>query len=162
MTSEKVLYVIGKILHVASVLAAPMYLHGVQKTLLPFLAYGALGSFVLCWFFIVSHNLDGLRPSQLSAKTKGDWGRWQIETSATWGNAFWSFLSGGLNYQIEHHMFPGTAHNLYPAMAPIIKEECAKEGIPYNGFDGYFGLLPITARMFSFLGKMSVDPAKTK
>jgi hypothetical protein len=59
-------------------------------------------------------------------------------------------------------MFPGTAHNLYPAMAPIIKEECAKEGIPYNGFDGYFGLLPITARMFSFLGKMSVDPAKTK
>jgi fatty acid desaturase (delta-4 desaturase) len=110
----------------------------------------------------VSHNLDGLRPSQLSAKTKGDWGRWQIETSATWGNAFWSFLSGGLNYQIEHHMFPGTAHNLYPKMAPIIKEECAKEGIPYNGFDGYFGLLPITARMFAFLGKMAVNPAKTK
>jgi hypothetical protein len=47
-------------------------------------------------------------------------------------------------------------------MAPIIKEECAKEGIPYNGFDGYFGLLPITARMFAFLGKMSVNPAKTK
>jgi fatty acid desaturase len=72
------------------------------------------------------------------------------------------FFHGWLNYQIEHHMFPGTAHNLYPAMAPIIKEECAKEGIPYNGFDGYFGLLPITARMFAFLGKMAVNPAKTK
>ena len=67
-------------------------------------AYAGFGSFVLCWFFIVSHNLDGLRPSQLSEKTKGDWGRWQIETSATWGNAFWSFMSGGLNYQIEHHL----------------------------------------------------------
>ena len=161
-TSEVALYVVGKVLHVFLTFGLPAYLHGVSKTLLPFVAYGAFGSFVLCWFFIVSHNLDGLRPSQLSAKTKGDWGRWQIETSATWGNAFWSFLSGGLNYQIEHHMFPGTAHNLYPAMAPIIKEECAKEGIPYNGFDGYFGLLPITARMFSFLGKMSVDPGKAK
>jgi hypothetical protein len=59
-------------------------------------------------------------------------------------------------------LFPGTAHNLYPSMQPIIKEECAKAGIKYNGFDGYSGLWPITKSMFSFLSKMSVDPAKTK
>jgi fatty acid desaturase len=153
---------VGKILHFGITLALPAYLHGIEKVWAPFLAYGCAGSFVLCWFFIVSHNLDGLRHNQLSKETKADWGRWQIETSASWGNAFWSFLSGGLNYQIEHHMFPGTAHNLYPAMAPIIKEECAKEGIPYNGFEGYFGLLPITAKMFGFLGKMAVNPAKAK
>jgi hypothetical protein len=47
-------------------------------------------------------------------------------------------------------------------MQPIIKEECAKAGIKYNGFDGYSGLWPITKSMFSFLSKMSVDPAKTK
>ena len=160
--SEVWLYAVGKILHFGITLALPAYLHGIEKVWAPFLAYGCAGSFVLCWFFIVSHNLDGLRPNQLSKETKADWGRWQIETSASWGNAFWSFLSGGLNYQIEHHMFPGTAHNLYPAMAPIIKEECAKEGIPYNGFEGYFGLLPITAKMFGFLGKMAVNPAKAK
>jgi hypothetical protein len=53
------------------------------------------------------YSLDGLRPNQLSKESRKDWGKWQIETSATWGNAFWGFLSGGLNYQIEHHMFPG-------------------------------------------------------
>ena len=131
-----VLYVLGKAIHLGITLGLPMYYHGVSAVVAPYMAYGLFGSFVLCWFFIVSHNLDGLRPSQLSAEAKKDWGRWQIETSATWGNAFWSFLSGGLNYQIEHHMFPGTAHNLYPAMQPIIREECAKAGIPYNGFDG--------------------------
>ena len=160
--SEVAQYALGKVAHFGLTLFLPAYLHGFEKTIVPFLTFGAFGSFVLCWFFIVSHNLDGLRPSQLSKETKSDWGRWQIETSATWGNSFWSFLSGGLNYQIEHHMFPGAAHNLYPKMQPIVKEECAKEGIPYNGFDGYFGLLPITGAMFSFLGKMAVNPAKTK
>ena len=116
-----VLYVLGKAIHLGITLGLPMYYHGVSAVVAPYMAYGLFGSFVLCWFFIVSHNLDGLRPSQLSAEAKKDWGRWQIETSATWGNAFWSFLSGGLNYQIEQHMFPGTAHNLYPAMQPIIR-----------------------------------------
>ena len=62
---------------------------------------------MLCWFFIVSHNLASFL-SQLS-KNQGGLGAVADQASATWGNAFWSFLSGGLNYQIEHHMFPGTA-----------------------------------------------------
>lgn len=158
--TEVALYVVGKFFHVGIFLAIPVYLHGWSNVLVPFLVYGCTGSSVLCWFFIVSHNLDGLRPHQLSGETLRDWGRWQIETSASWGNAFWSFLSGGLNYQIEHHLFPGVAHNLYPLIQPIIKEECLKAGIRYNGFDGYFGLAPITVKMFDFLKKMSVNPTK--
>mmetsp|Transcript_15767 Transcript_15767/g.61526 ORF Transcript_15767/g.61526 Transcript_15767/m.61526 type:complete len:450 (-) Transcript_15767:3282-4631(-) len=159
---EVALYVFGKIFHVGITLAIPVYLHGWAKIWAPFVVYGCFGSFVLCWFFIVSHNLDGLRPQQFSHTTRNDWGRWQIETSASWGNVFWSFLSGGLNYQIEHHLFPGVAHNLYPLMQPIIKQECVNEGIQYNGFDGYLGIVPITFKMFCFLTKMSLNPSKTK
>ena len=159
---EVALYVFGKIFHVGITLAIPVYLHGWAKIWAPFVVYSCFGSFVLCWFFIVSHNLDGLRPHQFSHTTRNDWGRWQIETSASWGNVFWSFLSGGLNYQIEHHLFPGVAHNLYPLMQPIIKQECVNEGIQYNGFDGYFGIVPITFKMFCFLKKMSLNPRKTK
>ena len=159
-STEVALYVVGKLFHVGIFLAIPMYLHGWRKVLVPYLLYGCSGSLILCWFFIVSHNLDGLRPQQLSGKTLRDWGRWQIETSASWGNAFWSFLSGGLNYQIEHHLFPGVAHNLYPLMQPIIMEECLKASIQYNGFNGYLGLAPITLKMFGFLKKMSINPIK--
>ncbi len=160
--TEVLLYVFGKIFHFAFIFALPAYCHGVSRVLVPFLAYGLVGSFVLCWFFIVSHNLDGLQPNQLSKGSREDWGRWQIETSATWGNSFWSFFSGGLNYQIEHHLFPGTAHNLYPAMQSIIKDECFKAGITYNSFDGYLGIFSITSRMFSFLSNMSINPCKRK
>ena len=77
--SEVWLYAVGKILHFGITLALPAYLHGIEKVWAPFLAYGCAGSFVLCWFFIVSHNLDGLRPNQLSKETKADWGRWQLK-----------------------------------------------------------------------------------
>ena len=152
-SSEVFLYLLGKVLHRPHP-ALPAYVHGgFGKVWAPFLAYGASGSFVLCWFFIVSHNLDGLRPSQLSKETKADWGRWQIETSATWGNAFWSFLSGGLNYQIEHHMFPGTAHNLYPAMAPIIKEEALRRASRTTGSTGTSGSSPSRRRCSGSSGR---------
>ena len=153
MANEVALYVLGKVLHFGLLLGVPAYLHGLSNAIVPFLAYGAFGSFVLCWFFIVSHNLEALTPVNLNKSTKNDWGAWQIETSASWGNAFWSFFSGGLNLQIEHHLFPGMAHNLYPKMVPIIKDECAKAGVRYTGYGGYTGLLPITRDMFSYLHK---------
>jgi acyl-lipid (7-3)-desaturase (Delta-4 desaturase) len=162
--SELALYWIGKALHFGLLLGVPAYLHGFSTAIGPFLMYGAFGSFVLCWFFIVSHNLDALTPANLSAKTKQDWGAWQIETSASWGNAFWSFFSGGLNLQIEHHLFPGCAHNLYPKMVPIIKDECAKAGVTYTAFEGYTGLLPITMTMFKYLhnmGRPTSSPKRT-
>jgi fatty acid desaturase (delta-4 desaturase) len=39
-------------------------------------------------------------------------------------------------------------------MVPIIKDECKKAGLAYTGYGGYFGLLPITRDMFSYLHKM--------
>ena len=160
MKNEVALYVLGKVLHFGLLLGVPAYKHGLSNVIVPFLAYGFFGSFVLCWFFIVSHNLEALTPMNLSKATKNDWGAWQIETSASWGNGFWSFLSGGLNLQIEHHLFPGCAHNLYPKMVPIIKDECEKAGVAYTGYGGYTGLLPITRDMFSYLHKMGSHPIK--
>jgi len=160
MKNEIALYLLGKVLHFGLLLGVPAYIHGLSNAIVPFLAYGAFGSFVLCWFFIVSHNLEALTPMNLSKSTKNDWGAWQIETSASWGNSFWSFFSGGLNLQIEHHLFPGCAHNLYPKMVPIIKDECKKAGLAYTGYGGYFGLLPITRDMFSYLHKMGQQRPK--
>ncbi len=39
---------------------------------------------------------------------------------------------GGLNFQIEHHLFPGVCHVHYPAFAEIVEETCRAHGIPYR------------------------------
>ena len=47
--------------------------------------------------------------------------------------------------QIEHHLFPAMAYNLYPAIVPIVKDECRKAGVPYTSF-AY-----VPEMMFSFV-----------
>jgi hypothetical protein len=51
-TSEVALYVLGKAVHMGLTLGLPVYFHGLSSSILPYLAYGTFGSFVLCWFFI--------------------------------------------------------------------------------------------------------------
>lgn len=43
-------------------------------------------------------------------------------------------LNGGLNYQIEHHLFPRICHVHYPTIAPVVKEFCDEKNIPYVHF----------------------------
>lgn len=59
----------------------------------------------------------------------GLWGRWYL------------FLSGGLNYQIEHHLFPTVNHCHLPALQPKVKAICRKHGVTYNEVDGYWEAL---------------------
>lgn len=41
-------------------------------------------------------------------------------------------LMGGINYQIEHHLFPSMSHMLYQEIAPIVKATCRDFNIPYK------------------------------
>ena len=43
--------------------------------------------------------------------------------------------AGGLNLQVEHHLFPAISFCHYPAIAEIVKDECAKRGVPYARYD---------------------------
>jgi fatty acid desaturase len=66
------------------------------------------------------------------------------------GGPIRDLLYGGLNYQIEHHLFPGMPHNRLPNAAPIVEAYCAKHGIPYHQtgvVEGYWEILQSTHRV---------------
>lgn len=44
------------------------------------------------------------------------------------------FFNGGLNYQIEHHLFPRVQHSHYPKIAPVVAAFCKSRNIPYVHF----------------------------
>ena len=48
------------------------------------------------------------------------------------GNPFLTWYLGGLNYQIEHHLFPKVCHVHYPSLSPIVSATCQEYGIPYR------------------------------
>lgn len=45
------------------------------------------------------------------------------------GNRLLTWYVGGLNHQVEHHLFPKVGHRHYPAIAAIVREVCARHGI---------------------------------
>mmetsp|Transcript_1123 Transcript_1123/g.2352 ORF Transcript_1123/g.2352 Transcript_1123/m.2352 type:complete len:519 (-) Transcript_1123:69-1625(-) len=53
------------------------------------------------------------------------------------GNLFCYYFSGGLNYQIEHHLFPTINHCHLPALSAGVKRICKKHGVAYNHVSGY-------------------------
>ncbi len=65
----------------------------------------------------------------------------QMETTANFAtkNKIISWLVGGLNFQIEHHLFPRISHVHYPAIQKIVKEVCAKYNVKYNEYHTFIG-----------------------
>ena len=57
-----------------------------------------------------------------------------IATTSSSGGLVLGWFYAGLNYHIEHHLFPRINHVHYPKMRPIIKEYCAEKGIPYKHY----------------------------
>ena len=62
-----------------------------------------------------------------------DWVKQQISHSGNFcnDNVFWTKWFGGINYQIEHHLFPNMSNTHYPTIAPLVKEYCQTNRIPY-------------------------------
>jgi linoleoyl-CoA desaturase len=68
-----------------------------------------------------------------TGKMEDEWAIHQVKTTANFAtkNKLVSWLVGGLNFQIEHHLFPKISHIHYPAISRIIKQVCEEYGISY-------------------------------
>ena len=65
--------------------------------------------------------------------TQLDFLRRQVLTSRNIrGNLFVDFLYGGLNYQIEHHLFPTIPRNKLASVRPIVRRFCRERNVPYH------------------------------
>ena len=64
-----------------------------------------------------------------------------------------SWFIGGLNYQIEHHLFTGICHVHYPKIAPIVKSTARSFGLPYNVQPTFWKALMEHGKMLKMLGK---------
>jgi len=66
-------------------------------------------------------------------ETRGAWYRRQILGSANFdGGAVMNLLSGNLDHQIEHHLFPDLPSNRYAEIAPQVREVCERHGLDYH------------------------------
>lgn len=93
---------------------------------------GVAGSLVLAILFSMSHNFEGAERYPTKEDGPVCWFKSQVETSCTYGGFVSGALTGGLNFQIEHHLFPRMSSAWYPYIAPKVREVCAKHGVRYT------------------------------
>ena len=68
-------------------------------------------------------------------------------------NRLLSWFAGGLNFQIEHHLFTGICHVHYRRIAPIVKSAMKDFGLPYHEQPSFLRALLEHAKMLRKLGQ---------
>lgn len=112
----------------------PVALHGWPVLAYSFLALGMSGG-SLAYTFAVSHAHNDLKTESTSKESYEHidaWLRAQIEESMSYGGFLTTFVFGGINMQVEHHIAPALDPPLYSHMAPEIKRICEKYGVKYT------------------------------
>lgn len=100
----------------------PCYLHGTFYGLLCMAVTFCTASYAFALQFVVTHLADDVAFPEESNQDN-DWAKCQVFGSSNYStaNPLATWFSGGLNFQIEHHLFPTIAHTRLPEIAPIVK-----------------------------------------
>lgn len=137
-------------LHWIILLVVPGLVFGWPAAAAAYVTMSCLSSLMTASVFIPNHI--GMR--RLATGESLDYLEQQITTSRNITNPrFLDFYYGGLNSQIEHHLFPRVAHHRYRAMRPIVRAFCQKNQIPYQEASLYGAL----ASVGNHLGKMTAE-----
>ena len=98
--------------------------------------------FALSWLLAIVFQLAHLTPGMQfeGVRAGDDWSVHQLRTTADFATSsrLATWFTGGLNHQIEHHLFPNVAHSHYPALRPIVRTVAERHGIQCYELGGIF------------------------
>ena len=91
--------------------------------------------------YVVVENTDFTTTEKQKNSPKIDWAIHQIRTTSNFGtkSKWLSWILGGLNFQVEHHLFPRISHIHYPKISEIVRSTCKEYSIKYNEFPTMLG-----------------------
>ena len=113
--------------------------------------------FLLSVIFGINSSVNHTHKDSIKGENK-NWYIHQVTTANNFGSHYpHYYLSIGLNYQIEHHLFPAINHCHLRDIQPIVKSLCEKHGIPYHHTGGYKEALAGVYEHLREMGKKPVD-----
>jgi len=133
---EHVIFWVTKVFYVVFYLALPIYMVGWLWALTGFLVVTFVCGLSISVVFQLAHIVEGTqfpKPSEDANQIEEEWAIHQIHTTANFAthNRVLSWFLGGLNFQVEHHLFPRVSHGHYPCINQLVKETCCEFGISY-------------------------------
>lgn len=125
-----------------------------------FIASHLLEGFTVAVIFMLAHIIEGTsfpEPEE-NGKLNMPWADLQMHTTANFAikNRVVNYLFGGLNFQIEHHLFPKVCHVHYPKISQIVKETAKDHNLPYIEHQTFFGAIGSHIRFLKKYGREQV------
>jgi linoleoyl-CoA desaturase len=134
---ELVTFIGGKAVFFALAFGIPLRFHSLAVVLGYYVLTGLVMGFLLSVVFQVAHCVEEAEfpaPRASTGRLDHAWAVHQAETSVDFSreSRLLSWLLGGLNFQIEHHLFPRISHVHYPAIAGLVEQTCREFGVRYR------------------------------
>ena len=138
-----------------------------------------LAPWIIVLAFVIMHFITGLSISTVfqtahvmpstafplpdeNGLIANSWTIHQLATTSNYapGSRFFSWLIGGLNFQVEHHLLPNVCHVHYRKLSPIVADTAREYGIPYHTKKTFLAAIWDHTLMLRQLGKMQLSPVK--
>ena len=161
-TLELVKLVATKLIYLGILFGLPLWLTNFSfwQILLGFVILQMTAGIIMTTVFQMAHVVEGTY-QPLPDKNNimhTEWMVHQLYATSDFGrkNGLLSWYIGGLDYQVEHHMFTNICHVHYPAIAPIVEATAKEFGFVYNLKPSVFHAFISHFRRLRELGKESI------
>lgn len=159
---EAVAFVMGKLGFIGWSVALPLSRNALAHVAACYLVASTVLGICLALSAQLSHCVDQTAfPVVVSAggsashRLDGEWAAHQVRTCSGFshGSRLANWFWGGLNFQVEHHLFPRVSHVHYPRIGPIVRATCRDFGLPYHENATLWQALCSHARMMRRMGR---------
>lgn len=148
-----------------------LYIFVLPTILLPFTFWQILigwivmqyiAGFILAIVFQPAHVSEGTEyfMPDTNGNLENTWAIHQLHTTINYAhrNKILSWYVGGLNFQVEHHLFPNVCHVHYRHLSKIVKETAEEFGLPYKMHETFWDALTAHGRLLKQLGEKESVP----
>lgn len=159
IVKEWFILIATKLGYVAYIFIAPLLFTAIPwyQVLFGAILMHYVAGFILAIIFQPAHVVEGTEfpvPDENNT-LETNWAAHQLRTTSNFGNKsrWFTWYVGGLNFQIEHHLFPNICHVHYKNIAGIVRKTAQEFGLPYKTFSTFMDALNGHARHLKTLGK---------
>lgn len=155
---DHVIFWASKVFYVGIYIVIPMMIHGWLVWLIGYLVMNAIMGLTTATIFQMAHVVEETEFDYVALDDtlmiENEWAIHQLKTTANFatGNPVLTYLAGGLNYQVEHHLFPKISHVHYPSISKIVRKKCKEFNLNYISTPGFFRALASHVRLIRHMG----------
>ena len=165
-TRDHIVFWVSKLYYVGAYIVIPGMIVGWKLWALGFICMHITMGFILAIVFQLAHVVEDVsfikaEGGEVKQKIENEWAIHQVNTTSNFApkNKIITWLAGGLNFQVEHHLFPRISHIHYPAISKIVKETCLQYKVQYHEFPTFGKAVVSHFRMMKQLGEKPMQLA---